>query len=166
MYYRPVVYYEEAVDRVGHATEHGLVTLIPFIEKQPLTKTERKQLAAADCFLESLPYPCNFDGDDVYVKYRKQQPKAWFTEAGEKKFGAAMRVVENLAKKYLPEFGYSAPKTVRIRKLNVADRKKHSIVYEDEYQVIECFVADKAPSVLPNAMSSTTYKSIEHRLTC
>ena len=155
MYYRHVVYYKEAVDRAGRASGQGLVTLIPFIESQPLTKTERRRLATADCFLESLPYPCNADGDDVYVKYRGRQPKAWFTEVGEKRFGEAMRVIEDLAKKYLPEFGYSDPRTVRIRKLNGADRKNHSVVYKDEYQVIECFVSDDAPAVLSNAASST-----------
>ena len=115
----------------GYGEKQGLLTLIPFIEQQPLTKTERKELNTADMTLEKfLPYPLTENGEDFYAVNRGRATKAWFTAEGEKRFHDACMTLMNLARKYLCEFEYRPPKQVRKRKLD------GEIVYQDEYQII------------------------------
>ncbi len=145
MYYRYVVY----LGRHGcsNGEEQGLLTLVPFMEDQSLTKNERKQLNEAKNVFTGLPYPFNADGEDVYAKYRGKRLKAWFTNAGENKFHDACAILCGLANKYLVEFEYSVAKQLRQRKL----KNGHSIVYADDFQVVEGWIDDDAPTVMPNA---------------
>ncbi len=115
----------------GYDEKQGLLTLIPFMEQQPLTMTERKDLNSADMLLEKfLPYPLTENGEDVYAVNRGRATKAWFTAEGEKRFHDACMTLMNLARKYLAEFEYKPPKQIRKRKLD------GEIIYQDKYQII------------------------------
>lgn len=123
------MFYRYEIERNGE--KQGLLTLIPFIEMQPLTSKERKELNTADMLLEKfLPYPLTEKGEDLYAVNRGRAMKAWFTAEGEKRFHDACMTLMDLARKYLAEFEYKPPKHVRKRKLY------GEVVYQDEYQII------------------------------